>query len=232
MGNSLFREPEPVRKGPKTLVFIEGNISAGKSTLIQGLRDRGYAVWEENVERLTGDYKDKETGSSILHLFYRDMKEYGFRLQVASMTARWQIIQSALQSDNDIVFVERSHLTDRHSFAINLYEQGLISPLDWQIYESLVEQHIHDADKHFEGMAVRWIYLRADPETCLKRILERGRPEESGVTIAYLTSLHAKLEEWSKKCDVVDATRDKQDILDDVLKIALEPDYESAPEDL
>lgn len=221
MGNLLFKEETPVRRGPKTLVFIEGNISAGKSTLVQGLREEGFTVWEENVDKITKEYVDEAAGKSILQLFYDDMKENGFRLQVASLTARWEIIKEALESDSEVVFVERSHLTDYHSFAINLYEQGLISPMDWKIYVSLVQQHIHDANKHFEGISVRWVYLRADPETCLKRLLERRRPEESGVTIEYLTTLHSKLEEWSTKCEhVVDATRDKKTVLDEVIAIA------------
>jgi len=223
MGNLLFRSPEPGRKGPQTLVFIEGNISAGKSTLIQGLREKGFVVWEENLTKLTGSHFGDETGKSILQLFYGDMKEYGFKLQLASLTSRWEIIKEALQSDADVVFVERSHLTDRYSFAVNLYEQGLISPLDWKLYEALVEQHIHDANKHFEGISVKWIYLKADPDTCLRRMTERGRPEESGVSIEYLTSLHSKLEAWSKKCEhVIDATRDKEVVLEDVINIAVE----------
>ena len=138
MGNLLFKQEAPARKGPKTLVFIEGNISAGKSTLVQGLREEGFMVWEENVDKLTKEYVDEITNKSILQMFYDDMKQNGFRLQVASLTARWEIIKKALQSDAEVVFVERSHLTDFNSFAINLYEQGLISSMDWKIYASLV----------------------------------------------------------------------------------------------
>ena len=57
-------------------------------------------------------------------------------------------------------------------------------------------------------------------------MIDRGRPEESGVTIEYLTSLHSKLEEWSTKCEhVVDATRDKKVVLDDVISIAFDALY-------
>ncbi|KAF1002200.1 hypothetical protein AG4045_000066 [Apium graveolens] len=37
---------------------------------------------------------------------------------------------------------------------------------------------------------------RASPDTCHKRMLLRKRPEEGGVSIDYLRSLHEKLESW------------------------------------
>ena len=43
-----------------------------------------------------------------------------------------------------------------------------------------------------------FIYLRADPDTCLKRLAKRGRNEETGVSHEYLQGLHDKHEEWFK----------------------------------
>lgn len=173
------------------------------------------------MSKLTGTHFGDASGKSILQLFYSDMKAYGFKLQLASLTARWEIIKEALQAETNIVFVERSHLTDFHTFAINLYEQKLIDPLDWKLYEALIEQHIYDANKHFEGISVKWIYLQANPSTCLERMINRGRPEESGVSIEYLTSLHTKLEEWSRKCEhIIDANQDKKSVLEEVIRIA------------
>ncbi len=41
-----------------------------------------------------------------------------------------------------------------------------------------------------------FIYMRADPETCLRRMHTRSRTEESSVPLNYLESLHLKHEEW------------------------------------
>ena len=41
-----------------------------------------------------------------------------------------------------------------------------------------------------------FIYLRADPATCYSRLAERGRSEETGVTLEYLDNLHRKHEQW------------------------------------
>ena len=41
-----------------------------------------------------------------------------------------------------------------------------------------------------------FIYLRASPDTCHKRMLLRKRAEEGGVSIDYLRGLHEKHESW------------------------------------
>lgn len=41
-----------------------------------------------------------------------------------------------------------------------------------------------------------FIYMRADPETCLRRMHHRSRTEESSVPLDYLESLHMKHDEW------------------------------------
>ncbi len=41
-----------------------------------------------------------------------------------------------------------------------------------------------------------FIYLRASPDTCHKRMMLRKRAEEGGVTLDYLQGLHEKHESW------------------------------------
>lgn len=41
-----------------------------------------------------------------------------------------------------------------------------------------------------------FIYLRASPDTCHKRMKSRKRAEEGGVTLDYLRDLHEKHESW------------------------------------
>lgn len=40
------------------------------------------------------------------------------------------------------------------------------------------------------------VYLRTDPQTCLARVMGRGRPEEAGVTLGFLQDLHQLHEDW------------------------------------
>ena len=45
-----------------------------------------------------------------------------------------------------------------------------------------------------------FIYLRASPDTCHKRMKLRRRSEEGGVTLDYLRDLHEKHENWLFPC--------------------------------
>lgn len=244
MGNSLFapeRTDDPILdQYSKTLVFVEGNISSGKSTLIEGLRDRGYPVWTEAVDRLTNEYTNKD-GQNILELFYHEMREYSFKLQVASLTTRWKIIKEALahlndacldsetSSDDDdqeksrIAFVERSLLTDYYSFAQNLYDQGHIDDLEWKIYLNLLHGHLLDAVPHFRDVNIVFLYLKTDPQECFERTERRSRQEESTIELEYLNMLHAKNERWligstSLTKLIVDGHQSKEDVMAETIK--------------
>ena len=49
-----------------------------------------------------------------------------------------------------------------------------------------------------------FVYLRASPETCKRRLAFRSRGEESGVTLEYLQQLHEKHENWFREDDRTD----------------------------
>jgi deoxyadenosine/deoxycytidine kinase len=220
MGNYLFRQADETPHWPDTVVFVEGNISAGKSTLMKSLEEDGYAVYPEAVDRLTKEFIDKD-GHNLLELFYGDMKKHAFDLQVASLLTRWKLIKEAIVTEKSrVVFIEKSLLTDRHTFAILLYERGCITDVQWKIYNALLEEQLSDAEYVFGGLKVRTIYLKTSPETCFKRKLERGRAEEDGLTIEYLRALHDKLEAWSggPNADIIDGDQDKDTVLSSVLE--------------
>ena len=46
-----------------------------------------------------------------------------------------------------------------------------------------------------------FIYLRAEPQTCLSRMMRRDRSEEAGVSLQYLTGLHQRHDEWLYDAD-------------------------------
>lgn len=202
MGNILF-STKPRRK---ILVFLEGNISAGKSTVISALKDMSYPVWEEAVNSLTKEYLDDQ-GRNILDLYYKDMKGYAFKLQMASLNTRWSIIKDALihlnapetqneDQEHEIVFVERSLQTDPNTFALHLHENNLLDKLEWKIYTDSLANKLDDVRSSFEGVQVVHFYLRAEPKECDVRMASRGRVEESSVPLKYLQDLHEKHEKW------------------------------------
>lgn len=183
------------KSSKKRIVFLEGNISSGKSTLIKGLRNANYVVFEEPAEKWTSDYVDHD-GVNSLELFYRDMKAMAFKFEMLAMKTRWDIIKQALQSESEIVFIERSLLTDINTFALNLYEQNLLDLLEWKIYTDWYKDKIEDVNHLFENVELEFIYLRTDPQICFQRKLERNRNEERHVPLEYFETIHQKHDTW------------------------------------
>lgn len=51
-------------------------------------------------------------------------------------------------------------------------------------------------DKHIDIGLDLIVYLRSTPKIVHKRMQRRNRPEESGVSLEYLTGLHVAYEKW------------------------------------
>jgi deoxyadenosine/deoxycytidine kinase len=77
-----------------------------------------------------------DDGKSLLQLFYEDKKRWGYTFQNAAILTRLKAITAAMKTDKSVVLTERSVLTDKFVFAEMLKDQGLINPLEWQLYNS------------------------------------------------------------------------------------------------
>jgi len=182
----------------RKLFIVEGNIAASKTTTCQELEATGrVGVIYEPILSWKKKYDE-----DILELFYSDQARYAFMFQLAAFSSRAKTWKEVLAlTDHSNVILDRSVYSDRYIFAESLYEQGLMTLTEFQIYEDmwnfLVEQYCVKPDKI--------IYIRTSPETCIERIKARGRKEEEGITIEYLRMLHDKHENW--------LTSDKENVI-------------------
>ena len=67
-----------------------------------------------------------------------------------------------------------------------------------------------------QPLALRYIYLRCDPETSYERLKIRSRSCESSVPLGYLQALHSNYESFFEKRPgtlVIDAEQDKETVL-------------------
>lgn len=177
------------------LYIIEGNIGAGKSTLLDNLNaavfDFDHVVVQEPVDVWQG-FKDI-SGISIFEKYYDDMNKYGFVFQTLVLTTRIKCILDAVNAHPDkVVFCERSFLTDKYIFAKGMYDDKKLDDMGWRVFDHIynfVTQEIHI---RIDGM----IYLRCDPEVCMRRIGARGREGEDAIAPGYIEKLHRAHEAW------------------------------------
>ena len=174
--------------------FIEGNIGAGKSTIIERMEadlkkntTANIYAYTEPVDIWTGiKYENK----NMLQLLYENPGQYAQQFQTLALVSRQaqyaEFMEHCINSTDKqcIGIFERSYKSDK-IFQSILCTQGHISRLDLDIYNTAhisTIKHIH-------------IYLQLDPELCLDRIKSRNRPEEHTMCLEYLKQLHTLHEE-------------------------------------
>lgn len=164
-------------------IAVAGNIGAGKTTLTQ-LLAKHYG-WEAHFESVDEN--------PYLDDFYGAMERWSFNLQVYFLNSRFRQVLEFHESGKDII-QDRTIYEDAHIFAPNLHAMGLMTNRDYSNYESLfelMERLVTPPDL--------LIYLRADIQTLVGQIHQRGRDYENSISIDYLSRLNERYEAWISK---------------------------------
>ena len=178
----------PIKK--QKIIIVEGNIGAGKSTFLAMIK-RYLAV--QVVPEPHEKWQQVIQGQNLLDMFYTDTNRWAYTFQTYAFVTR--VIkqqQMALINPHPIQILERSVFSDRYCFAKNLYETGVMSALEWHMYQEwftwLIDTYIAKPDG--------FIYMQTTPKVCFERMQKRNRSEEKTVPLSYLQSLHEKHEKW------------------------------------
>jgi len=176
------------------IISIEGNIGAGKSTLIKYLKNNLTEVEDVPIVYVDEPVEEWSTVKSsddktMLELFYADPKRYAFSFQMMAYISRLANLSTIVKNHPDsIIVTERSLLTDYHVFAKMLHESNDITLEEYTIY---CRWFHHFNIYHISGI----VYLKCSPEKAMEHCIERNRPGEH-LTIEYLQKLQDKHEEW------------------------------------
>lgn len=167
------------------LVLLEGNIAAGKTTLGERLAASGhFAFYPEPLAQWQTGY-----AANLLERFYADTPRWAFTMQIGAFVTRANALAQRRLGAHSVF--ERSIYCDRHVFAKNLYEQGLLDETEWGVYVQFWE---------YAAAAVprpdAILYLRTPAEECYRRLQARARAEESAVSLEYLRQLEAQHDAW------------------------------------
>ena len=191
------------------IIAVEGNIGSGKSTIThyfnenfndfarRNFLNKRICYLQEPVSEWTS-FKDESDGKNIIEKFYGNNNRYAFSFQMMAYISRLAKFHEAIKQNYDIIFTERSMLTDRNVFAKMLHESGKIESIEYQIYNKWFDEFAECLNN------MKIIYVKTNPETCHKRIIKRNRAGED-IPLEYLQSCHEYHENWlidpSKKTD-------------------------------
>lgn len=170
-------------------IIVEGNIGAGKSTFLRLLQNHFSAqfIFEPHEEW------QNVGGHNLLDKFYTDKERWAYTFQSYAFITRMRADEEGdKKSSHPVHILERSIYSDRYCFAKNCFEMGVMSALEWKLYQEWFEWLIESKQYRPDG----FIYLQTDPEVCFERMITRNRSEESAVSIEYLKMIHQKHEDW------------------------------------
>lgn len=198
---------------PRPLIIsVEGNIGAGKTTIIdklekEMLENKEIVFLREPVD-IWEKIKDKETGENILVKFYGDVPKYAFTFQVMAYASRLHIIRNAIKEHSNckMIICERSLEADKNIFASMLHNDGGIEDIQYQVYEQFYSEYMDDL--HLDGV----VYIDAEASKCYERVKKRSRNGETTITEEYLQKCKEYHDNWLNNTDLeklqIDANED------------------------
>lgn len=177
------------------ILSIEGNIGAGKSTIMKKLQERYIAdkrvIFMLEPTDMWEDIKDSNN-ETMLSKFYGNQEKYAFSFQIMAFSTRIKKMRKII-NDNPyakILICERSLEADYHIFAKMLHEAGKIEDINYKVYLEFYE--IFRNDFPLSGI----IYISARPEICFQRIKKRCRDGEEGIPLDYLIECDMHHTQW------------------------------------
>ncbi|GKT22782.1 Deoxynucleoside kinase like protein [Aduncisulcus paluster] len=169
------------------IIVIEGNISAGKSTLAKSLAlELDLRLFEEPVVE-----------NPYLEDFYKDPCKWALTMQLWLLEQRYKTYREGIahyKKTGQGVLFDRSVYSDA-VFAINSKKCGQISIEGYERYCSKLNECLKECEiPHFI------IYLDVSPEICYRRIHSmRKRACEGTIPLEYIQSLHLEYLEFLSK---------------------------------
>ncbi|KAL7607486.1 uncharacterized protein LOC111921556 [Lactuca sativa] len=175
---------------------VEGNISVGKSTFLQRIANETLELQDlvEIVPEPIDKWQDIGPDHfNILDAFYAEPQRYAYTFQNYVFVTRVMQEKESSSGVKPLRLMERSVFSDRMVFVRAVHEANWMNEMEISIYDSWFDPVVSSLPGLIPDA---FIYLRASPDTCHKRMMLRKRSEEGGVSLEYLRDLHEKHESW------------------------------------
>ena len=186
----------------KRMILVAGNIGSGKTSLTERIGARlGWRTAYESV-----------ADNPYLPDFYADMRQWSFHLQVFFLGHRARQ-HLELAADPRSAIIDRSIYEDAHIFARALHAMGNLSERDYLAYRQVFNLIVQNLPP-----PALLVYLKAPVPVLLKRIQQRARNMETGITAEYLNLLDSFYEDWMQTFDICPVLTLRTDDMDFVHK--------------
>ena len=171
----------------KKIYALEGNIGAGKSTIMKIISNHFHDV--EFVEEPVNRWQNLG-GINLLDAFYSNPKRWGFSFEFYSMLTKIQALLKAAESEKPIIIIERSILSNKIFMDLSK-ELGKLDLMEYTMLIKTYSFYLEHVYPQLSGI----IYLDTPVEECIRRITKRNRGEECSIEKSYLNAIKNKLDD-------------------------------------
>ena len=217
-------------------ILIAGNICAGKTTLVNYMKERRLDI-EENLGQEVTIYPELIDQVSREN-FYEDQDNYTFGFELYCLTLRMSRYAKA-KSNSGIFIFDRGMIEGAEVFAKNSYQAGPFKHDEHELYQKVLHKALDNLKR---ARSPEWlekliVYLRVeDPKELKRRNIIRAQEQDvEEIPLSYLTSINQRYEDFIANVDkiyrgkyavptpkvlTIDASvnmRDDQEYLDSVL---------------
>ena len=183
----------------KLVILVAGNISAGKSTLVEYLRSNSsiFAPFFGPGEDLL--VKHEPTDPDALSLFYKDREKYTEQFERNFLEARITRYMVG-KEHNGIVVFDRGMVEGAETFALNSYDDGYFTHKGHHKYVDRLRDAIDDLSR-IPSEQNKWleqliVYLEVSDEQILhSRQLSRDTKGET-IPLAYFISMNQRYKDF------------------------------------
>ena len=178
----------------KRIYSIEGNIGAGKTTILKIIEKsfKDIAFVEEPISKWQNIGNE-----NLLEKFYENPERWCFSFEFYSMLTKVEALIKAANCNQSIIIIERSLLSNRIFIDISK-EMDKLNNMEYNILLKTWDFYIQNVYPQLSGI----IYLNTPVDVCVNRIIQRNRNEEWNVDKSYLNILHEKFKELSNESTI------------------------------
>lgn len=182
------------------VVRVEGNMGAGKSSLLRELQDLApeAAVLSEPVEGWTYHLEG-------LYASGPERSSWRLPMQAIAMCTRAESVVKAL-SEIPSHGQHRVLVTERSNTSADIFARATLTDRDMTAYETLSDRYrdaLASAFSKLGGYETATVYLRTTPRVCAERVRGRARRAEDGISLEYIRRIHELHEEAFADADLV-----------------------------
>ncbi len=149
-------------------IVIEGNIGAGKTSLVEMIAD------EYNAKCILEEFRD----NPFLPKFYEDPEKYSFPLELSFLAERYHQLNREIR-DKDLF--KTFMVSDYYFMKSLIFAQTTLADDEYNLYKQLFNIIYKSLPK-----PDLFVYLHKDVDQLLKNIKSRGRDYEQSIEASYL----------------------------------------------